>query len=340
MEYLACELGLDGDPERVVKVVREAEDVFDAAALASFEGAYVTDGHPPRLLTAETAAPYVRGHVEHIRRSGRQVIGDLHIFDPALASDIRSGRKRELSCGYDCTWLPLPDGRYRQKNIRGNHVAVVPKGRAGRDVAIQDAAAQAGKGTYMNEFGKAILTALGLAAKDAQPEELDGLVQTAGAALDANPSAQPEPPAGEGPPAGAEPPAADAALERVGLARHAHDRAGIFSRGMAQRLNLARVLLAKPRLLLLDEPGTGLDVASRALLRDIVREARARGTAVVWISHDLDTDGDLADRVLTLRKKTLEERVSSAVSATCTSSATLERNSAPAFAAKEGGSPC
>ena len=224
MEYLACELGLDGDPERVVKVVREAEDVFDAAALASFEGAYVTDGHPPRLLTAETAAPYVRGHVEHIRRSGRQVIGDLHIFDPALASDIRSGRKRELSCGYDCTWLPLPDGRYRQKNIRGNHVAVVPKGRAGHDVAIQDAAAQAGKGTYMNEFGKAILTALGLAAKDAQPEELDGLVQTAGAALDANPSVQPEPPAGgeppagEGPPAGGEPPAADAAdaaLEKI-----------------------------------------------------------------------------------------------------------------------------
>jgi len=209
MEYLARELGLDGDPDRVVKVVREAEDVFDAAALASFEGAYVTDGHPPRLLTAETAAPYVRGHVEHIRRSGRQVIGDLHIFDPALASDIRSGRKRELSCGYDCTWLPLPDGRYRQKNIRGNHVAVVPKGRAGRDVAIQDAAAQAGKGTYMNEFGKAILTALGLAAKDAQPEELDGLVQTAGAALDADPSAQPEPPAG------AEPPAADAALDKI-----------------------------------------------------------------------------------------------------------------------------
>ena len=130
--------------------------------------------------------------------------------------------------------------------------------------------------------------------------------------------------------------AADAALERVGLARHAHDRAGIFSRGMAQRLNLARVLLGRPRLLLLDEPGAGLDVASRALLRDIVREARARGTAVVWISHDLDIDGDLADRVLTLRKKTLEESVSSAVSA---SSATLEQNSAPAFAA-DGGAPC
>ena len=102
------------------------------------------------------------------------------------------------------------------------------------------------------------------------------------------------------------------ALARVELEPFAEERAGTFSRGMAQRLNLARILLQSPRLLLLDEPGTGLDVASRALLRDIVREARARGTAVVWISHDLDTDGDLADRVLTLRKKTLEERVSSA----------------------------
>lgn len=109
---------------------------------------------------------------------------------------------------------------------------------------------------------------------------------------------------------GAEPgAAADAALERVGLTRHAHDRAGIFSRGMAQRLNLARVLLGRPRLLLLDEPGTGLDVSSRELLRDIVREARARGAGVVWISHDLDADGELADRVLTLRKKALEENL-------------------------------
>lgn len=129
--------------------------------------------------------------------------------------------------------------------------------------------------------------------------------------------------------------AADAALERVGLTRHAHDRAGIFSRGMAQRLNLARVLIGRPRLLLLDEPGTGLDLASRALLRDIVREARAHGAAVVWISHDLDTDGDLADRILTLRKRTLEESASPA-------SAASAQHLAPAstLAAEEGVSPC
>lgn len=136
--------------------------------------------------------------------------------------------------------------------------------------------------------------------------------------------------------------AADAALERVGLTRHAHDRAGIFSRGMAQRLNLARVLIGRPRLLLLDEPGTGLDLASRALLRDIVREARARGAAVVWISHDLDADGDLADRILTLRKKKLEESASFTVSAPSPASTASAQHFAPAspLAAEEGVSPC
>ena len=75
---------------------------------------------------------------------------------------------------------------------------------------------------------------------------------------------------------------------------------------MAQRLNLARLLLGRPKLLLLDEPGTGLDTASRGLLHEMVREARDGGAAVIWISHDLDADGILADRILTLRNKPLE----------------------------------
>ena len=97
------------------------------------------------------------------------------------------------------------------------------------------------------------------------------------------------------------------ALETVGLSRHAHERAGIFSRGMAQRLNLARLLLAEPSLILLDEPATGLDVSSRRMLMDLMLKARDRGAAVLWISHNTDEDARHADRILTLENRSLRE---------------------------------
>ena len=97
------------------------------------------------------------------------------------------------------------------------------------------------------------------------------------------------------------------ALETVGLTRHAHERAGIFSRGMAQRLNLARLLLADPELILLDEPATGLDTASRRMLLEQMLKARERGAAILWISHDIQEDARHADRVLVLRDRTLKE---------------------------------
>lgn len=90
-------------------------------------------------------------------------------------------------------------------------------------------------------------------------------------------------------------------LEHVGLAAHAHERAGVFSRGMAQRLNLARVLMLQADLLLLDEPGTGLDAASQQLLRQEIVQARERGACVIVVSHDLAGDAAVADRLLLLR---------------------------------------
>jgi heme exporter protein A len=99
-----------------------------------------------------------------------------------------------------------------------------------------------------------------------------------------------------------------ALLERVGLERHAHERAGIFSRGMAQRLNLARALLTQPELLLLDEPATGLDSRAAMMLRGEIAQARQRGAGIVWISHDVATDAPLADRVLTLAQGRLSEK--------------------------------
>lgn len=100
------------------------------------------------------------------------------------------------------------------------------------------------------------------------------------------------------------PPDGDApfdALDRMGLDAHADERAGVFSRGMAQRLSLARLFLLSPSLILLDEPLTGLDASSAARLRDLAPALKARGAALVWVTHDPDADAAHADAVLTIK---------------------------------------
>lgn len=84
-------------------------------------------------------------------------------------------------------------------------------------------------------------------------------------------------------------------LERARLASHAHEKARHFSRGMTQRLNLARCLLGRPSLILLDEPFTGMDADSRALLAQEIAQRRSEGACVLMVSHDPDTDAKLAD---------------------------------------------
>ena len=76
-------------------------------------------------------------------------------------------------------------------------------------------------------------------------------------------------------------------LERVGLAAAADRRVGTYSKGMRQRLGLAQALLGEPRVLLLDEPTTGLDPALRLSFYEIVEELRGRGATVLLSSHAL-----------------------------------------------------
>ncbi|QGY41721.1 heme ABC exporter ATP-binding protein CcmA [Pseudodesulfovibrio cashew] len=97
-----------------------------------------------------------------------------------------------------------------------------------------------------------------------------------------------------------------ALLKRVGLERVAEEKAGAFSRGMAQRLNLARIYLVEPKLIFLDEPGTGLDPKSLATLRGEIAGFRDRGTSVIWISHHVAEDTALADMVLALGGRRVE----------------------------------
>ena len=78
------------------------------------------------------------------------------------------------------------------------------------------------------------------------------------------------------------------ALERVGLSFRANHRVRTLSNGMQRRAAIARAILHRPDLLLLDEPETGLDQDSRQMLGDLLREWTAEGRSVVLTTHDVE----------------------------------------------------
>lgn len=92
-----------------------------------------------------------------------------------------------------------------------------------------------------------------------------------------------------------------AALEGAGLSERADDPVTGFSRGMRQRLALERALLHQPRLVLLDEPFTGLDDRAVAVVSDRLRRVADHGAIVVLATHDLDLADRLVTRVAVLR---------------------------------------
>lgn len=91
-------------------------------------------------------------------------------------------------------------------------------------------------------------------------------------------------------------------LERVGLEREARETVRTFSAGMQRRLSLARLLLQRPRLLLLDEPYNNFDPAGIALVNDVVRETRATGGAAMIVLHDRHSAGDMLDRLVAFKQ--------------------------------------
>ena len=94
--------------------------------------------------------------------------------------------------------------------------------------------------------------------------------------------------------------AAAAALEEAGLAERAHERPGRLSRGLLQRAAIARALLHRPQLLLLDEPFTALDAPASERLRAELRERMRQGLGVVLVTHNLAEVWQLASRVAVL----------------------------------------
>ncbi|MCX6099920.1 MAG: ABC transporter ATP-binding protein [Candidatus Bipolaricaulota bacterium] len=97
--------------------------------------------------------------------------------------------------------------------------------------------------------------------------------------------------------------AARRGLERLGLADRAADRVGTFSKGMKQRLALARVLLHNPRILFLDEPTAGLDPEAARDLRKLIGTLRHEGCTVLVSTHNLAEAEGLCDCIAVIRTR-------------------------------------
>ena len=94
-------------------------------------------------------------------------------------------------------------------------------------------------------------------------------------------------------------------LTLVGLADRKRDAAGALSKGLRQRLAIARALLHEPSIILLDEPTSGLDPASARHIRDLISDLRRQGRAILVSTHNLAEAEELADRIAVLNTRLL-----------------------------------
>ena len=90
---------------------------------------------------------------------------------------------------------------------------------------------------------------------------------------------------------------ADALLDSFGLAPHSNERCGGFSKGMRQKVALAGALIHEPRLIILDEPLTGLDAGSARQVKKVLSGLVAQGVSIIMTTHILEVAERMADRI-------------------------------------------
>ena len=180
-----------GDDE-LVTVYRPIEEVTAPETIASFEGKSVLDEHPadPKILVdaLDEYESTSKGHAQNVRvgknladgefAGETPLLADLHVKHPDLNVKVDDG-VRDVSCGYTFRLDKDSSGRYIQRQIRGNHVAIVPKGRAGADVGIKDAAPKLKIGRITMSIRSLFALGLQAALKDAKPDEVAGIVDAA-----------------------------------------------------------------------------------------------------------------------------------------------------------------
>ena len=125
----------------MVKIQRDEEEVFREETIRSFEGKPITINHPNSAVDPSNWKELAVGTCQNVRRGIDNqkdlMIADLLITDEKAIELVNAGL-RELSCGYDALYEEVEKGIGRQKEIIGNHVALVDKGRAGAMCSISD----------------------------------------------------------------------------------------------------------------------------------------------------------------------------------------------------------
>lgn len=153
-------------------VTRSINDIHNPETIASFEGKTLTIDHPVDFVTPENFKKHAVGVVQNVRKgvgeNKDKLIADLLIKDLQAINAVKTKRLREVSCGYDSDFIELSPGRGMQKNIIGNHVALVTKGRAGPKCAIFDSAVNLNK--KENSMRSKIMKIFGKALDEAMPE--------------------------------------------------------------------------------------------------------------------------------------------------------------------------
>ena len=128
----------------IIKVTRGTDDLFSPETIASFEGKPVTLNHPEDFVAPDNWREVAVGHMQNVREGegedADKLLADLLITDREAIYAIKSKTMREVSLGYDAEYEQLEPGKGKQTNIKGNHIALVRRGRNGPSVAIRDAA--------------------------------------------------------------------------------------------------------------------------------------------------------------------------------------------------------
>ncbi len=155
--YFAGEVPVTPDQNGAITITREPEEVFNADAIASFEGKPITVTHPEGFVTPDNWRELAVGTVHGVHQgSGIEndvLLGDLLITEKDAIKAVMNRDYREVSCGYDAEYVEMGAGQGKQTQIRGNHVALVEKGRCGALCAIHDS--QGGdmkKGKWYEKF--------------------------------------------------------------------------------------------------------------------------------------------------------------------------------------------